>query len=74
MIENKVLNVQKIQSHLNAMKVMAQTMLNEADKIEKMLEVNQSKKSIARDKLEAEVTFNYNRRFQKRLQKGENKK
>lgn len=58
---------EKIQSHVNAMKVMAQTMLNEAAKIELMLDVNQSPKSIAKDKFDAELRLSYNRRFQKRL-------
>ena len=62
-----MLDQNKIQSHVNAMKALAKTVLDEAEKIEKMLEVNQSKKSIAKDQLDAEVTFNYNRRFQRRL-------
>ena len=44
MVENKILDVQKIQSHLNAIKAMAQAMLVEAEKVEQMLQVKEKKK------------------------------
>jgi len=65
-----MLNPEKIQSHINTMKAMAKTMLNEAAKVELMLEVSQSKRSLERDAETADTLLNYNRRFEKRLQKG----
>ena len=44
MVENKILDVQKIQPHLNAIKAMAQAMLVEAEKVEQMLQVKEKKK------------------------------
>jgi hypothetical protein len=41
MVEKKFLDAQKIQSHLNAIKVMAQTLLNEVEKVEAIIEAKQ---------------------------------
>jgi hypothetical protein len=69
MVENKLLDVQKIQSHLNAIKAMAQTMLSEAEKVEAMLEAKPSKKKIDIDTERAIVELEYEKRFQRRLKK-----
>lgn len=69
MVENKLLDVQKIQSHLNAIKAMAQTMLSEAEKVEIMLEAKQSKKEMAMDEKLALAGLAYEKRFQRRLKK-----
>lgn len=41
MVEKKILDAQKIQSHLNAIKVMAQTLLSEVEKVEAIIEAKQ---------------------------------
>ena len=69
MVENKLLDVQKIQSHLNAIKAMAQTMLAEAEKVEMMLQAKPSKKKRDMDEKMAQVDMAYERRFQRRLKK-----
>jgi len=54
MVEKKFLDAQKIQSHLNAIKVMAQTLLQEVEKVEAIIEAKQpSNKALERRKKKA---------------------
>jgi len=64
MVENKILDVQKIQSHLNAIKAMAQAMLVEAEEVEKMLQVKEKKKV---SKVEADFERFRLKRMERRL-------
>jgi hypothetical protein len=69
MSERKMLDAQKIQSHIISLKAIANTMLAEAEKLEQMLEKKPSKKQMELETLRASAILAYEKRFQRRLKK-----